>query len=211
MGTLHNLMFAGGVITATGSYGNTNTNTYLGGSPGIGVGAGLQQYSIGYAMDNLNIYGGYITSIAGDGSSACIGGGYHAGLVNVNIYGGTIFANEKYTTSSDIWRGPGIGGGGGGATSNATAGANIYIYDGLIYAASEFGAAIGSGAGGTSGIGQTAYVEIHGGEIHATTTKGTGNGAGADRLRQFRSRPQRYPRYYQGPRRAGGNSRAERR
>lgn len=179
MGTLYNLRICGGKITATGSTGNYNTNTALGGSPGIGVGAGFQQYSIGYATDSFRIYGGYINAIAGDGSSACIGGGYHAGKVVVTIYGGTIFANSKLTNSKDIQRGAGIGGGGGGSTSNATAGATVYIRGGTIYAHSEFGAAIGSGAGGSSGTGQVATIDITGGTIYATTTKSTGNGAGA--------------------------------
>ena len=179
MGTLYNLRIVGGVITATGSKGNTNSDTYLGGSPGIGVGAGFQQYSMGYSTSGFRIYGGYINAIAGDGSSACIGGGYHAGTVTISIYDGTIFATEKATPSTDIKRGTGIGGGGGGSTSNATAGATVYIRGGTIYAHSEFGAAIGSGAGGSSGVAKNATIEISGGTIYAETTKSTGNGAGA--------------------------------
>ena len=194
MGTLHNLTIAGGRITATGAVGNYNApssnggkRVYLGGSPGIGVGAGMQQYSIGYAMDNLSITGGYINAIAGDGSSANIGGGYHAGYVTVNVYGGTIIATElltsdtsKFTNTNDMKRGPGIGGGGGGATSNATAGATGNIYGGNITAKSSYGAAIGSGGGGTSGQAQAATINISGGTITATTVAGSnGNGAGA--------------------------------
>lgn len=194
MGTLHNLTIAGGRITATGAVGNYNKpdsnggkRVYLGGSPGIGVGAGMQQYSIGYAMDNLSITGGYINAIAGDGSSANIGGGYHAGDVTVNVYGGTIIATEvltsdtaKFTDTNDMKRGPGIGGGGGGATSNATAGATVNIYGGNITAKSSYGAAIGSGGGGTSGQAQAATINISGGTITATTVAGSnGNGAGA--------------------------------
>ncbi len=179
MGTLYNLVIAGGVITAEGSVGNANSSSMLGGSPGIGVGAGFQQYSIGYALDKLIITGGHINSIAGDGSSACIGGGYHAGYVTIDIYGGTIIATSQLTNNKDPKRGPGIGGGGGGSTSNATAGATVNIYDGNITAYSEFGAAIGSGAGGTNGLAQAATVNIYGGHINAETKKGKGDGAGA--------------------------------
>ena len=179
MGTLYNLVIAGGNITAVGAKGNTNSSTYLGGSPGIGVGAGFQQYSIGYALDSLTITGGNIDSVSGDGSAAKIGGGYHAGYVTINIYGGRINATRNNTPSTDLIRGPGIGGGGGGATSNATAGATVNIYGGHITASSVFGAGIGSGGGGTDGIAQAATVNIYDGEIYASTTKGSGNGAGA--------------------------------
>ncbi len=183
MGKMYNLTIAGGKITAKGATGNSNNidgvKVYLGGSPGIGVGAGLQQYSIGYAVDNLWITGGHINAIAGDGSAANIGGGYHAGYVRVSIYGGTVNATAQRTAATDIKRGPGIGGGGGGATSNATAGATVRIYGGDITATSQYGAAIGSGAGGNNGIGQTAWVYIYGGKIDARTSKGDGNGAGA--------------------------------
>lgn len=203
-GTLHNLIIAGGKITATGATGNWNNNSsvggrvFLGGSPGIGVGAGMQQYSIGYAMNNLRITGGLINSIAGDGSAANIGGGYHAGYVWIYIYGGNITATEKRTNTPtslkeipttslnhiknnvlDMKRGPGIGGGAGGATSNATAGAYIEIHGGTIGAYSEYGAAIGSGGGGTSGDAHPATIKISDGTVTATTNLGNGNGAGA--------------------------------
>ena len=80
MGTLYNLVIAGGKIKAVGTKGNANSDVYLGGSPGIGVGAGFQQYSVGFNAENIRITGGNINAIAGDGSSACIGGGYHAGF-----------------------------------------------------------------------------------------------------------------------------------
>ena len=180
MGTLYNLVIAGGKIKAVGTKGNANSDVYLGGSPGIGVGAGFQQYSVGFNAENIRITGGNINAIAGDGSSACIGGGYHAGYVKVNIYGGTINATSKLTNSKDSQRGAGIGGGGGGSTSNATAGATVNIYNGTITATSEYGAAIGAGAGGSKGTAQPAIINIYGGYITASTTKGNGlNGAGA--------------------------------
>ena len=183
-GILYNLTIAGGRITATGATGNYNTQKgrkiYLGGSPGIGVGAGMQQYSRGYELNALRITGGYIDAIAGDGSAANIGGGYHAGYSRVHIYGGTIFAQKQVTGTDDMKRGAGIGGGGGGATSNATNGATVYIYGGTVNATSSYGAAIGAGAGGTSGQATAATVRIYGGDVTATTTKGDdGNGAGA--------------------------------
>ena len=160
MGIMYNLTIAGGRIRAEGGKGNFNKlsafnskKVYLGGSPGIGVGAGLQQYSIGYEANNLCITGGYIDAVAGDGSSANIGGGYHAGYVTINIHGGTIIATAQLTSEysdseRDMKRGAGIGGGGGGSTSNATAGATVNIYGGDITAYSSYGAAIGAGGGG---------------------------------------------------------------
>lgn len=200
-GTLHNLVIAGGKINAVGATGNWNKKNdkrvFLGGSPGIGVGAGFQQYSIGYDLNNLCITGGLINSIAGDGSSANIGGGYHSGYVWIYIYGGKINATdqltddhtqEKFKNADDMKRGPGIGGGGGGATSNATKGAYIEIHGGDITAYSSYGAAVGTGGGGDTGSARKAYILITDGVINARTTKGfdadgdgisEGDGAGA--------------------------------
>ncbi len=180
MGSLYNLIIAGGKITATGALGNWNytnkKNVYLGGSPGIGVGSGLQQHSKGYELRYLRITGGLINAIAGDGSSANIGGGYHAGYIRAYIYGGHINATQKLTNNDDMKRGAGIGGGGGGSSSNATAGATVVIRGGEIEAYSSYGAAIGSGGGGSNGSAQSATIEISGGSIEATTS---GDGAGA--------------------------------
>ena len=184
MGTLYNLTIAGGKITATGATGNSNTvdgkKVYLGGSPGIGVGAGMQQFSVGYALTNLCITGGSIDAIAGDGSAANIGGGYHAGYVDIKIYGGTILATKQLTSADDMKRGAGIGGGGGGSDSNATAGATVSIYGGHVTSTSSYGAAIGSGGGGKNGQATSGEIMISGGTVIATTVKGNNNnGAGA--------------------------------
>ena len=177
---LVNLTIAGGNITATGAYGSSVSNS-SGGGASIGTGSASASSTIAGTINGLKITGGNIIAYRGDNSSACIGGGYRSGYVNMEIYGGTIDATQngsKLTNTKNI-RAAGIGGGGGGTSSASPAGATITINGGNINSSGQFSAAIGAGAGGSGGGGEQAIVNINGGKIEAKTTKGSGNGAGA--------------------------------
>lgn len=176
---LVNLTIAGGNITAAGTWGNTGGSS--GGGASIGTGCALDQDLIAGTVSGLKITGGNINAYRMDNSAACIGGGYRSGYVTMDIYGGTIKANNIELNSSNVtkMRAPAIGGGGGGNTSESPAGATVHIHNGKIEASGHYGSAIGSGAGGSAGHGQNAIIIIDNGDITATTTKGDGNGCGA--------------------------------
>lgn len=177
---LLNLTIAGGRITAIGGRGSSTTNS-TGGAACIGTGSALFKEVVGGGVQNLLITGGSITAHRCDNSAACIGGGYRSGYVTIEIYGGTVVADNNTTSLTKVEkvRAPGIGGGGGGTSSSSPEGATIRIFGGNVTAEGQYGAAIGAGAGGSSGHATPALVEITGGVVTATTTKGDGNGAGA--------------------------------
>ena len=176
---LVNLTIAGGHITAAGTWGNTGGSS--GGGASIGTGCAVDQDKIAGTVSGLKITGGNINAYRMDNSAACIGGGYRSGYVTMDIYGGTIKANDLTLNSKNVtkMRAPAIGGGGGGNSSESPAGATVHIHNGKIEASGHYGSAIGSGAGGSSGHGQDAIIIIDNGDITAKTNKGDGNGCGA--------------------------------
>ncbi len=175
-----NLTIAGGNITAAGTWGNTGGSS--GGGASIGTGCAVGSDKTAGTVSGLKITGGNIKAYRMDNSAACIGGGYRSGYVTVDIYGGTITADEILHSNGNTvlqMRAAAIGGGGGGTGSASPAGATVHIHNGKIKASGHYGSAIGSGAGGSSGHGQNATIIIDNGDIAATTTKGNGNGSGA--------------------------------
>ena len=176
---LVNLTIAGGHITAAGTWGNTGGSS--GGGASIGTGSASTSSATGGTIRGLKITGGNINAYRMDNSAACIGGGYRSGYVTMDIYGGTIKANNLELNSSNVtkMRAPAIGGGGGGNSSESPAGATVHIHNGKIEASGHYGSAIGSGAGGSTGHGQDAIIIIDNGDITAITNKGDGNGCGA--------------------------------
>jgi len=187
---LVNFHIAGGNINAVGGRGqgaDSSSNGSSGGGANIGTGSAATSSSTAGTINGFRITGGTFDLYRSDNSASCIGGGYRAGYVNMEIYGGTISTTDDLDPTKDKStltftgkaRASGIGGGGGGTSSSSPAGATVTIYGGLISAESKYGAAIGAGAGGSTGNGEKAYVTIKGGNITAITTKGDGNGAGA--------------------------------
>ena len=190
---LDNLTIAGGNIRALGGRGQGADNS-SGGGANIGTGSASTSSAISGTITRFKITGGNFDLLRGDNSAACIGGGYRAGYVNMEIYGGTISTSDSLdsnrnssdpteykSTLSDTGRARAacIGGGGGGTSSASPAGATLKIYGGRISATNRYGAAIGAGAGGATGSATAAKVYISGGHITAETTIGDGNGAGA--------------------------------
>ena len=176
---LVNLTIAGGHITAAGTWGTTGGSS--GGAASIGTGCAVGSDKIAGTVSGLKITGGNINAYRMDNSAACIGGGYRSGYVTMDIYGGTIIANDIGLNSSNVtkMRAAAIGGGGGGTGSASPAGATVRIHNGKITASGHYGSAIGSGAGGSTGHGQTAEIIIDNGHITAITSEGDGNGSGA--------------------------------
>ena len=177
---LINLTIAGGHITAAGTWGTTGGSS--GGAASIGTGCAVGTEKIAGTVSGLKITGGNIIAYRMDNSAACIGGGYRSGYVTMDIYGGTITADNLDLNGKNVtkMRAAAIGGGGGGAGSASPAGATVRIHNGKITASGHYGSAIGSGAGGSSGHGQNAEIIINNGDITAITSKGEGNnGSGA--------------------------------
>ena len=177
---LVNLTIAGGHIKAAGTWGNTGGSS--GGAASIGTGCAITSSAIGGTVSGLKITGGNIKAYRMDNSAACIGGGYRGGYVTMDIYGGTITANDISLNQENVtkMRAAAIGGGGGGTGSASPAGATVRIHNGKITASGHYGSAIGSGAGGSTGHGQSAEIIINNGDIEATTSKGeSNNGSGA--------------------------------
>ncbi|MBU5481402.1 beta strand repeat-containing protein [Blautia sp. MSJ-19] len=178
-GTLYNLDIAGGKIYATGAGGSGN-----GAGPGIGVAqSGPDSLAVGYNAKGLVINGGYIVARTGNGASACVGGGFHSGYIELTINGGYIDATREWNAQSmpdglrDV--GAAIGGGSGGSSTSAFFGTTVTINGGEIVANARYGAAIGSSAGGDNGNGAPATVIITGGTITAATTDGYGAAIGS--------------------------------
>lgn len=182
-GTLYNLDISGGIIEATGAGGSGN-----GGGPGIGISqTGPNSQAVGYNAKGLVINGGSITARSGNGSAACIGGGFHSGYIELEINGGyiTTLRGKDYWPIDDKRKegsvdvAAAIGGGGGGSSTSAFYGATVTITGGTIDASAAYGAAIGSSAGGSNGSGAPANVIITGGNITASTSEGYGAAIGA--------------------------------
>ena len=144
----------GGTIKAFGGFGNPDGSSSSNGGAGIGSGSGINSTS------TISIYGGNITTTAGD-RGAGIGSGCF-GSSNVVIYDGNIVANGG---------GWGAGIGSGYNESNST----ISIYNGNIKAVSgNGGAGIGSGY-----LNSEAVITIYGGSINADSIgRGAGIGGG---------------------------------